>query len=144
MIRLMSLEYGILLVSTDTKKTNSLALFLTTNFNTWLLDHSSPAYNVKTSIIGGFLLKGYIEERAVEIANYIIDNNATVRQTAKQFGISKSTVHKDVTERLNQINPALANNARKVLDLNKSERHIRGGLATKEKYLQKTKYNKAY
>lgn len=89
-------------------------------------------------------MKGYIEERAVEIANYIIDNNATVRQTAKQFGISKSTVHKDVTERLTQINPALANNARKVLDLNKSERHIRGGLATKEKYLQKTKYSKVY
>lgn len=89
-------------------------------------------------------MKGYIEERAVEIANYIIDNNATVRQTAKQFGISKSTVHKDVTERLNQINPALANAARKVLDLNKSERHIRGGLATKEKYLQKTKYKQVY
>lgn len=89
-------------------------------------------------------MKGYIEERAVEIANYIIDNNATVRQTAKQFGISKSTVHKDVTERLNQINPALANSARKVLDLNKSERHIRGGLATKEKYLQKTKYKHVY
>ena len=89
-------------------------------------------------------MKGYIEERAVEIANYIIDNNATVRQTAKQFGISKSTVHKDVTERLTQINPTLANNARKVLDLNKSERHIRGGLATKEKYLQKTKYSKVY
>lgn len=89
-------------------------------------------------------MKGYIEERAVEIANYIIDNNATVRQTAKQFGISKSTVHKDVTERLSQINPALANSARKVLDLNKSERHIRGGLATKEKYLQKTKYKQVY
>jgi len=85
-------------------------------------------------------LKGYIEERAVEIANYIIEKNATVRQTAKQFGISKSTVHKDVTERLAQINPTLATEARKVLDLNKSERHIRGGLATKEKYLQKTKY----
>lgn len=89
-------------------------------------------------------MKGYIEERAVEIANYIIDNNATVRQTAKQFGISKSTVHKDVTERLAQINPTLANDARKVLDLNKSERHIRGGLATKEKYLQKTKYKQVY
>lgn len=89
-------------------------------------------------------MKGYIEERAVEIANYIIDNNATVRQTAKQFGISKSTVHKDVTERLHQINPALASKARKVLDLNKSERHIRGGLATKEKYLQKTKYKQVY
>ena len=72
-------------------------------------------------------MKDYIEERAINIANYIIDNNATVRQTAKQFGISKSTVHKDVTDRLMQINPALAKEARKVLDVNKSERHIRGG-----------------
>ena len=70
----------------------------------------------------------------MEIASYIIENNATVRQTAKQFGISKSTVHKDVTERLLQINPALAAEARKILDINKSERHIRGGMATKEKY----------
>ena len=80
-------------------------------------------------------MKSYIEERAVEIAKYIIDNNATVRQTAKQFGISKSTVHKDVTERLSQVNPTLAREARKVLDVNKSARHIRGGLATREKYL---------
>ena len=71
----------------------------------------------------------------MEIAKYIIENNATVRQTAKQFGISKITVHKDVTERLPQINPALAKTARKVLDVNKSERQIRGGLATREKYL---------
>jgi putative DeoR family transcriptional regulator (stage III sporulation protein D) len=80
-------------------------------------------------------LKDYIEERAVEIANYIIDTKATVRQTAKKFGISKSTVHKDVTERLQQINPSLACDARKILDVNKQERHIRGGLATREKYL---------
>lgn len=80
-------------------------------------------------------MKGYIEERAINIANYIIEENATVRQTAKKFGISKSTVHKDVTERLVQINPALAKEARKVLDVNKQERHIRGGLATREKYL---------
>lgn len=80
-------------------------------------------------------MKDYIEERAVEIAAYIIDNNATVRQTAKQFRVSKSTVHKDCTERLLQINPSLAAEARKVLDVNKQERHIRGGLATKEKYL---------
>ena len=80
-------------------------------------------------------MKDYIEERAVEIANYIIENGATVRQTAKQFRISKSTVHKDVTERLIQINPSLAREARKVLDMNKSERHIRGGMATREKYL---------
>ncbi len=80
-------------------------------------------------------MKDYIEERAIAIANYIIENNATVRQTARQFGISKSTVHKDVTERLMQVNPTLAKDARKVLDVNKSERHIRGGLATREKYL---------
>ena len=80
-------------------------------------------------------MKDYIEERAVEIAKYILENNATVRKTAKQFGVSKSTVHKDVTERLQQINPTLAAAARKVLDTNKSERHIRGGLATREKYL---------
>ena len=86
-------------------------------------------------------MKEYIEERAIEIANYIIENNATVRQTAKAFGISKSTVHKDVSERLTQINPSLAMEARKVLDVNKSERHIRGGLATKEKYLHMEKKN---
>lgn len=80
-------------------------------------------------------MKEYIEERAIHIANYIIENNATVRQTAKEFGISKSTVHKDVTDRLAQINSSLATQARKVLDVNKSERHIRGGLATREKYL---------
>lgn len=79
-------------------------------------------------------MKDYIEERAMAIANYIIDYNATVRQTAKKFGISKSTVHKDVTDRLAHINPALAAQARVVLDINKSERHIRGGMATKEKY----------
>lgn len=82
-------------------------------------------------------MKDYIEERAVIIATYIIEHNATVRQTAKAFGVSKSTVHKDCTERLAQINPGLATDVRKVLDVNKSERHIRGGLATKEKYLQK-------
>lgn len=74
----------------------------------------------------------------MSIANYIIDHNATVRQTAKNFGVSKSTVHKDVTDRLTQINPTLAAQARKVLDVNKSERHIRGGMATKEKYLHKS------
>lgn len=79
-------------------------------------------------------MKEYIEERAMDIANYIIDHNATVRQTAKKFGISKSTVHMDVTERLAVINPSLARQVRIVLDVNKSERHIRGGLATREKY----------
>lgn len=80
-------------------------------------------------------MKDYIEERAVEIANYIIETKATVRQTAKKFGISKSTVHKDITERLSRLNPALAGDVRKILDVNKQERHIRGGLATREKYL---------
>ena len=80
-------------------------------------------------------MKKYMEERVIESATYIIEHNATVRQTAKQFGVSKSTVHKDVTERLVQVNPSLAKQARKVLDINKSERHIRGGLATREKYL---------
>ena len=82
-------------------------------------------------------MKKYMEERVIESAVYIIEHNATVRQTAKQFGVSKSTVHKDVTERLEMINKTLARQARKVLDVNKSERHIRGGLATKEKYLHK-------
>lgn len=80
-------------------------------------------------------MKNYIEKRAVQVANFIINSNATVRQTAKEFGVSKSTVHKDVTERLKLINPSLAIKTKKILDVNKSERHIRGGLATKEKYL---------
>ena len=80
-------------------------------------------------------MKEYIEERAMEIGTYIIDSNATVRQTAKKFGVSKSTVHKDVSERLVYINPTLAGEVRKVLDVNKAERHIRGGMATKENYL---------
>ena len=86
-------------------------------------------------------MKTYIEERAVEIANYIVENGATVRQTAKKFGVSKSTVHKDVTERMEEINPRLAAKARKILDINKSERHIRGGMATKEKYLREIEKN---
>ena len=80
-------------------------------------------------------MKDYIEERAVEIANYIIETKATVRQAAKKFGISKSTVHKDCTDRLKQLNPGLASEVRQVLDVNKQERHIRGGLETREKYL---------
>lgn len=80
-------------------------------------------------------MKTYIEERAVEVANFIINSNATVRETAKKFGISKSTVHKDITDRVESINPQLAKDVRKVLELNKAERHIRGGMATREKYL---------
>ena len=82
-------------------------------------------------------MKDYIEERAMGIGVYIVEHNATVRQTAKAFGVSKSTVHKDVTDRLSQLNPALAAAARRVLEVNKSERHIRGGMATKVKYLNR-------
>lgn len=80
-------------------------------------------------------MKSYIEERAINIGEYIIETKSTVRQAAERFGISKSTVHKDVTSRLSRINPSLASQARAVLDVNKQERHIRGGLATREKYL---------
>lgn len=80
-------------------------------------------------------MRSYIEERALEIGTYIVENNTTVRQAAKKFGISKSTVHKDVSERLPEINQSLAAAVRRVLDVNKSERHIRGGMATREKYL---------
>lgn len=82
-------------------------------------------------------MKDYIEERVLLLAAYIIENNATVRQAAKAYGVSKSTVHKDMIERLPGINQALSKEVRKVLDVNKAERHIRGGLATKEKYLSK-------
>ena len=75
-----------------------------------------------------------IEERTVNIAHYIIDRKATVRGAAKYFGVSKSTVHKDVAERLLKIQPALARQVREVLDVNKAERHLRGGEATKQKY----------
>lgn len=81
------------------------------------------------------LLKAYIEQRAIEVGEYIIKSRATVRETAKKFGISKSTVHKDLTDRLVKINPQLAKDAKLILDINKSERHIRGGMATRKKYL---------
>lgn len=73
-------------------------------------------------------------DRSVRLAEYIIEHHSTVRATAKTFGVSKSTVHKDLTERLKKVNPQLYAEVRKVLDLNKQERHIRGGLATREKY----------
>ena len=76
----------------------------------------------------------YIEERAINLAHYIIDSGDTVRGAAKKFGISKSTVHKDVSERLLKINPVLALKVREILDENKAERHMRGGMATKLKY----------
>lgn len=80
-----------------------------------------------------------IRVRVLTLANYIYKNNATVRDTAKKFGISKSTVHKDVTERLKMFNSAVYEDVRKVLEKNKAERHIRGGYATKQKYLLMSK-----
>lgn len=79
-----------------------------------------------------------VYDRCVILAQYIIDQNATVRSTAKKFGISKSTVHKDITERLKTIKPSLYAQVREVLDKNKQERHIRGGMATKEKFAHMT------
>ena len=77
-----------------------------------------------------------IEDRAIHLAQYIIDSKDTVGGTAKKFGISKSTVHKDITERLEKINPQLAKDVREILNENKAERHIRGGMATKLKYMK--------
>ena len=84
-------------------------------------------------------MKSHIEERAIVVAKYILERNTTVRQTAKTFGVSKSTIHKDVTERLEEINPSLAKEVKMVLEKNKSERHIRGGMATKLKYEKEVK-----
>ena len=86
-------------------------------------------------------MRDYIELRAIEVGKYIIDSKATVRKTATKFGVSKSTVHKDITTRLKrqnavpQIDHHLADEVRDILDINKSERHIRGGMATRQKYL---------
>ena len=79
------------------------------------------------------------KERCEAFASYVIDTGATVRQTASHFGISKSTVHKDLSVRLKYINRSMYSQVKKILDLNKSERHIRGGEATKQKYLGKKK-----
>ncbi len=82
-------------------------------------------------------MKIHIEERTIKLAEYIIDNKATVRDAARYFAISKSTVHKDITQRLPSLNPQLAKEARIILDENKSERHIRGGIATQKNTLEK-------
>ena len=85
----------------------------------------------------------FYDERAKRFADYIISNRSTVRDTAKKFGISKSTVHKDVTVRLERIDKALFENVRHVLDYNKAERHIRGGQATRDRYAkEKTAFHK--
>ena len=86
-------------------------------------------------------LKGVVvEERAVELGNYILEHKATVRAAAKRYGISKSTVHKDVAQRLKSIDPALYRGVKQILDVNKAQRHIRGGMATREKYKGKHMY----
>jgi putative DeoR family transcriptional regulator (stage III sporulation protein D) len=77
----------------------------------------------------------YIHQRVLEISNYIVETRATVRQVARNFGVSKSTVHKDVTERLPEVNRNLARQVKKILEKNKAERHLRGGEATRRKYL---------
>ncbi|MCR4780639.1 MAG: sporulation transcriptional regulator SpoIIID [Ruminiclostridium sp.] len=79
-------------------------------------------------------VSGTKQERCVSLAQYIIDNGSTVRNAGKAFGISKSTVHQDITARLARVNPELHRQVREVLDRNKEERHIRGGMATKRKY----------
>ena len=79
-------------------------------------------------------MKGIVEERAVELGEYIVENKATVRAAAKKFGISKSTVHKDVAQRLKTIDPQLYRKVKVVLEYNKAQRHIRGGIATRLKY----------
>ena len=79
-------------------------------------------------------MKGFVEQRAVELGEYIIQSKATVRKTAKKFGISKSTVHKDVSERLKKVNLQLYREVKSVLEINKAQRHIRGGMATRRKY----------
>ena len=80
-------------------------------------------------------MKDLVEERASRLGEYIVENKATVRAAAKVFGISKSTVHMDVAQRLKNLNPGLYGQVRQVLEVNKAQRHIRGGLATKEKYM---------
>ncbi len=81
-------------------------------------------------------MKGIVEERAAMLGEYIIESKATVRSAAKKFGISKSTVHKDVSQRLRSVNPAMYREVREILDTNKSQRHIRGGIATRNKYIK--------
>lgn len=80
-------------------------------------------------------------DRSIILGQYIVDQECTVRACAKAFGISKSTVHKDVTEKLNKIKPQLYKEVKKILDFNKSERHIRGGMATKHKYEEQKQKN---
>lgn len=79
-------------------------------------------------------MRNEVESRATVLGEYIIENKATVRAAAKKFHISKSTVHKDVSDRLQTVNPQLYSEVRQILDINKAQRHIRGGIATRQKY----------
>ncbi|TDX59180.1 sporulation transcriptional regulator SpoIIID [Orenia marismortui] len=86
-------------------------------------------------------MKDYIHRRVLDVADYISETKATVRQAAKVFGVSKSTIHKDITERLEKINPQLADEIKDILEYNKAERHFRGGEATRKKYLKAKQSN---
>ena len=122
-------------------------------FFTYIVLNIAAYRELISEISGGFYIiisgrgesmKDYIEERTAALAHYIIETGSTVRKTAAVFHVSKSTVHKDITERLRQINPQLADEAAAVLMENKAERHIRGGLATKEKYIKLKKEKNTY
>lgn len=82
-------------------------------------------------------MKDYIEKRVLDVAKYIIDTKSTIRKTAKVFGVCKSTVHSDMTDRLPEIDPVMAEKTHSILEKNKAERHIRGGMATKNKFKEK-------
>lgn len=89
-------------------------------------------------------MQEHIRRRVMDIGTFIVDSSATVRYTAKVFGVSKSTVHKDMTERLPLLDKDMAERVRKVLNINKAERHIRGGEATRKKYKVKLKPEGGY
>jgi len=91
-------------------------------------------YFSRLKLWGGEGVHDYIKERTLKIGEYIVETRNTVRTIAREFGVSKSTVHKDLTERLPEINPDLANRVKEILEYHKSIRHLRGGEATKEKY----------
>jgi len=82
------------------------------------------------------MMRFYGRERCEVLAEYVIDTKSTVRSTAQHFGISKSTVHKDLSQKLKYLNPRLYDDVKEILELNKSERHLRGGEATRQKYLK--------
>ena len=104
---------------------------------------SSHIFGTKNDF-GGLAMQDYIERRVLEISHYMLESKGTVRQTASVFGVSKSTVHKDLTERLPQLNEAVALRVREILEVNKAERHIRGGEATKRKYASSAKNENIY